>query len=169
MLNAEAVKLDKNLKKSTGSVDHYKLLCRQQRTQDFRKRGPGSSEKLRIMKTRIKIFLPKTKSVFLPKLRWRPKKRPSLKFIPVFGRSPFLCSNLLPKLQRGPMLQFCKLFYANYTILTTQRGAWPNAPPSRTSLYAGADSSSKKYSTYCNKKCASDPMVSIWCCPVTGK
>ena len=28
------------------------------------------------------------------------------------------------------MLQFCILFYANYTILATQRGGpWPNTPP----------------------------------------
>ena len=28
------------------------------------------------------------------------------------------------------MPQFCTLFYANYTILATQRGGpWPNAPP----------------------------------------
>ena len=62
------------------------------------------------------------------------KKRSSLKFSPVFGqkkglRPPFLCSNLLPKLQRGGgggMPQFCMLFHANYTILATQRGGpWP--------------------------------------------
>ena len=34
----------------------------------FSKGGPGNSENLRIMKTRLKIFQPKTKSVFLPKL-----------------------------------------------------------------------------------------------------
>ena len=42
------------------------------------------------MKTRMKIFQPKTKSVFLPKIRWKPKKkkkkkRSSPKFSPVFG------------------------------------------------------------------------------------
>ena len=33
------------------------------------------------------------------------------------------------------MPQFCILFYANYTILATQRGRpWPNAPPLNTPL-----------------------------------
>ena len=39
---------------------------------------------------------------------------------------------LKPSLQvtKGAMPQFCIPFYANYTILATQRrGAWPNAPP----------------------------------------
>ena len=77
------------------------------------------------------------------------KKRSSLKFSPVFGlnlgegqkkglRPPFLCSNLLPKLQRGGgggMLQFCILFYANCTILATQRGHWLNAPSKWTFSY----------------------------------
>ena len=46
-------------------------------------------------------------------------------------RIPFVRSNLMPNLQRGgAMPQFCILFYANYTILATQRGGpWPNAPP----------------------------------------
>ena len=35
----------------------------------------GGPENLRIMKTRMKIFQPKTKSFFLPKIRWRPKKQ----------------------------------------------------------------------------------------------
>ena len=41
------------------------------------------------MKTRLKIFQSKTKSVFLPKIRWRPKKkkRSILKFCPVFGQT----------------------------------------------------------------------------------
>ena len=80
------------------------------------------------MKTRIKIFQPKTKFILLPKIRWRPKKKrswlklsplfgPKLgedqknkwkvfpQFSPVFGQKkslcpPFLCSNLLPKSQR---------------------------------------------------------------------
>ena len=64
------------------------------------------------------------------------KKRFSLNFGPVFGqkkglRSLFLCSSLLPKLQRrGATPQFCILFYANYTILETQRwGHGPMASP----------------------------------------
>ena len=58
------------------------------------------------------------------------KKRSSLKFSPLFGqkkglRQPFLCSNLLPKIQRGGrgMPQFCILVYANYTILAIQSGS----------------------------------------------
>ena len=43
--------------------------------QDFRKGGAGNSKNLRLIKTRMKIFQPKTKSVFLPKIRWRPKKK----------------------------------------------------------------------------------------------
>ena len=42
---------------------------------DFRKGGGGGAEKLRLMKTRMKIFQPKINFVFLPKLRWRPKKK----------------------------------------------------------------------------------------------
>ena len=42
----------------------------------------------------------------------------------------FVCSNLLPKLQKGgDMPQFCILFYANYTILATQRGKDGPMPP----------------------------------------
>ena len=47
----------------------------------------GRAENLRILKTRMKIFHSKTKSVFLPKIKWRPKKeggggRPKIKWIP---------------------------------------------------------------------------------------
>ena len=42
--------------------------------------GPGNSENLSLMKTRIKIFQPKTKFVYLPKLR------SSLKFSPLFDQ-----------------------------------------------------------------------------------
>ena len=58
----------------------------------------------------------------------------SLKFSPVFGpklgagqiqRSSLTVSVLKPSAQvtkEGGMPQFCILFYANYTILATQRG-----------------------------------------------
>ena len=91
------------------------------------------------MKMRMNIFQPSIKSVFLPKLRWRPKKKKFLlKFSPVFGqkvdlRPPLLCSDLLPKLQRGGMPKFCILFFANYTILATQRRGGP-MPPLNTPL-----------------------------------
>ena len=43
---------------------------------------------------------------------------------------PFVCSNLLPKLQKGGgMPQFCILFNANYTILATQAGGHGPMPP----------------------------------------
>ena len=35
----------------------------------FSKGGAGKSENLRLLKTRMKIFQPKTRSVFLPKIR----------------------------------------------------------------------------------------------------
>ena len=90
----------------------------------------------------MKIFHPKTKSVFLPKIRWRSKKRSPLKFSPVFGPKlhesqkkglcpPFLCSNPLPKLQKeGPCRNFA--YYFMLIILSwrpKKGGPWPNAPP----------------------------------------
>ena len=118
--------------------------------QDFRKGGPGISENLRLVKTRMKIFQPKTKFAYLPKLGYRPKKRSSFKFSPVFGpksgedqkkwsslkfspvfgppkslRPPFLCSSY----KEGAMPEFCILFYANYTILATQSGGHCSFPP----------------------------------------
>ena len=104
------------------------------------------------MKTRMKIFQPKTKSVFQPELRRRPKKRSSLKFKPIFCpkfdenqskkryslkfrqkkglRPPFLCSNLLPKLQReGASHNFA--FYSMLIILSWQpkgEGAMAQCP-----------------------------------------
>ena len=49
---------------------------------------------------------------------------------------PLLFSNFLPKLQRArAMPQFYMLFYANYTILATQRGgAWHHGSPLNTTL-----------------------------------
>ena len=47
-------------------------------------------------------------------------------------RLSFVCSKLLPNVQRGGgggIPQFCILIYANYTILATQRGPWPNGLP----------------------------------------
>ena len=117
------------------------------------------------MKTRVKNFQPKTKSVFLPKLRWRPKKkRSSFKYSPVFGpklgedqnkktKKKGLHSNLVQFLAKEKafahrfcaqtvglsykgkrvMPQFRILFYANYTILATQRGGGTMAqcPPKK--------------------------------------
>ena len=37
------------------------------------------------------------------------------------------------------MPQFCILFYANYTILATQRGAMAQCPPLNTPLYGMED------------------------------
>ena len=97
----------------------------------------GGPENLRLMKTGMKTFQLKTKSVFIPKIRWRPPPKKKVftqiwsGFWPKKGlRPPFLCSNLLPKLQRGgSMPKFCIVFYANYTILATQRGGHgPMAP-----------------------------------------
>ena len=51
----------------------------------FERGGPENLRILRIMKTRMKIFHPKTEYVFLSKIRWRPKKRgfwPKIKWIP---------------------------------------------------------------------------------------
>ena len=89
------------------------------------------------MKTRMKIFQPKTKPVFLPKIRWRPKKKGFhsnlVRFLAKKKSSP-TASVLKPSAQvtkGGGMPQFCILFYANYTILATERGEamaqWP--PP----------------------------------------
>ena len=109
---------------------------------EFSKEG-GGAENFGIMNTRIKIFQPKTKSVFLPKIRWRSKKkRSSLRFSPVFRpklregpkkglRPPLLYSNPLPKLQRdGPCRNFA--FYFMLIILCWRRkrgGPWPNGSP----------------------------------------
>ena len=71
-------------------------------------------------------FSTQNQSVFLPKIRWRPKKRSSSRFC------PFVCSNFLLKLKRGAMPQFCVRFYANYTILAIQRGGHGTMPPLNT-------------------------------------
>ena len=108
------------------------------------------------MTTRTKIFQLKTTFVFLPKLRWRQKKRSSLKFSPVVGPKlgedrkkkglhsnlvrflaqkkvfahPFYAQTFCSSYKGGTMPQFCIPFYANYTILATQRERpWPNGPP----------------------------------------
>ena len=104
------------------------------------------------MKTRMKIFQLKAKSVFLPKIREDQKKRTLLKFsfvrfsvlnyVKAKKRSSLTVSVPKPSPQvtkgGGGMPQFCILFNANYTILATQRGgAWPNGPPLNTPLKAG--------------------------------
>ena len=83
------------------------------------------------------------KSVFLPKFWWRPKKkkRSSLKFSrflrPEKRSSPTVCvlkpSAQVPK--REPISHICIIFYANYTILSTKRGAMAQCPPPNTLLY----------------------------------
>ena len=116
--------------------------------------GGGGPENLRITKTRIKIFQPKTTSVFLPKIRWREKKgvfsqkkRSPLKFSPILPQnyakakkrsSPtvFVLKPFAQVTKGGAMPQFCILIYANYTILATQKGGHgPMAPPLNTPLY----------------------------------
>ena len=75
------------------------------------------------LRARIAIFLFLRNNVTAASV----KKRSSVRFC------PFLCSNFLPKLQRGGgvggMPQFCILFYANYTILASQRGVMAPCPP----------------------------------------
>ena len=74
------------------------------------------------------------------------KKRSSLKFSPVFGPKlrkgqkkvfahSFCAQTLCPSYKGGRgMPQFCILFYANYTILATQRGGHGQMPPLNTPL-----------------------------------
>ena len=100
-----------------------------------------------------KFSSPKPSPFFCPKLGEDKKKRSSLKFSPVFGPKlgevqkkgfrahRFCAQTLCPSYKGGAMPQFCILFYANYTILATQRGGpWPNAPPPK---YAPASVSVK--------------------------
>ena len=83
---------------------------------------------LRIMKTKKRSPL-RISPFFCPKLGEDQKKRCSIKFF------PFLCSNFLPQLQKGGgMPQFCILFYANYTIMATQRGGHCTMAPLSTLL-----------------------------------
>ena len=89
-------------------------------------RGPGN---LKIMKTKRKISPPIISPFFCPKLGEDQKKG----LHPDSVRCPLVYSNFLPKLQRGAMPQFCILFYANYTILATQRGHG-TMPPLNTPL-----------------------------------
>ena len=107
--------------------------------------GGGGAGNLRIMKTKRTFSPLKISSLFCPKVFFRlvenqkkglqsdlvwflaqnwaktKKKKEKRSSVRV---SPFLCSNFLPKLQRGGggMPQFYMLFYANYTILVNQRG-----------------------------------------------
>ena len=104
----------------------------------------GGAENLRIMKTRMKIFQPKTKSVFQPKLGEDQKKKKKketkglhsnlVQFLAKKRSSPTV-SVLKPSAQvtkEVNMPQYCILFYANYNTLS-----WPNAPPPK---YASASS-----------------------------
>ena len=111
----------------------------------FSKRGgPG---KLRILKTKRRVSLFRFSPVFGVTVGEDQKKRSSLRFSPVFGlklgkahKQNKVFSHILSvcvfklcaKLTKGgAMLHFCIPFYANYTILATQRGGpWHYAPPS---------------------------------------
>ena len=91
----------------------------------------------------MKIFSNQNQSFTCPKLGEDQTKRSSLKFSPVFDaklgagqKTKVFAHRLCPQTfcpsytGGGSMPQFCILFYANYTILATQRGGpWPNAPP----------------------------------------
>ena len=89
----------------------------------------------------MKIFPPRISPFSCPKLVEDQKKRSSHKFSSVFGpklgegqKKVFthrLWAQTFSQVTRGGggMSQFCILFYANYTILATQRGGpWPNVP-----------------------------------------
>ena len=96
----------------------------------------GGARKFEIMKTKRKIFALRISSFSGLKLREDRKKSLHSKLVRFLAQNyvktkknrslprfcPFVCSNFLPKLQRGAMPRFCILFYANYTILATQRG-----------------------------------------------
>ena len=87
------------------------------------------------MKARIKIFQPKTKSVFQPKIRWRPKKKKrfSLKFRPVFGQKKvfahrYCAQTVCPSYKGGLCHNFA---YFSILIILSWRpkgGPWPNDP-----------------------------------------
>ena len=108
----------------------------QQRTQDFRKGGGRKFRKLEINEDQNENFPSQNQVRFpVPKLGEDQKQRSSLKFSTVFGQKKvfahrFCAQTFCPSYKGGAMLQFCILFYANYTILATQRGEpWHNAPP----------------------------------------
>ena len=132
----------------------------------------GGPENLRIMKTRMKIFQPKTKSVFLPKIRRRQKKKGLHSNLVRFSAQNYVKAKKrsLPTVfvlkfsahvtKGGAMPQFCILFYANYTILATQRGGHgPMAPPK----YAPVDIL-YYYHSVTHSICMS--FIGIWVCEV---
>ena len=102
----------------------------------------GGGRKFENNEDQKKNFSTQNQSVFLPKIRWRPKKKAlHSKLVRFLAQnwmntknnrslpSPFVCSNFLPKFQRGGKPQFCVLFYVIHTILATQKGgAWYHAP-----------------------------------------
>ena len=106
------------------------------------KRGGRNFRKFEKNKDHNKKLLNQKSDRYFAKVRWRVKKGLHSNLVRFFAQSwvqaktkrlrlPFVCSNLLPNLQRGGgMPQFCILFYANYTILATQRGSHgPMSPP----------------------------------------
>ena len=100
-----------------------------------------------------KNFPTQTKSVFLPKIRWRPKKTSSVKKKSLHSNLVrFLAQNyvkakkmssptvfvLKPSAQvtkRGAMPQFAYYFMLIILFWRPKGGAWLNAPPLNTSLY----------------------------------
>ena len=111
----------------------------------FERGGPENLRILRIMKTRMKIFHPKTKSVFLPKNRWRPKKRGILAQNQVNTKKKrssvkkekglrsnlvrFLAQNYVKAKKKVFAHRFCaQTLCPSYGPITCQ-GPWPNGPP----------------------------------------
>ena len=78
--------------------------------------------------------------IFCSKLGEEQKKSSSLKFSPIiclklraglkqtYKTYPLCDQSFCPTYKGGAMPQFCILFYANYTILATQRGAMAHCP-----------------------------------------
>ena len=96
------------------------------------------------MKTQRKRSPLRFSPVFGPKFgEDQTKKRSSIRFNPVFGPklgedqnkkglhsdSVRFCAQTFCPSYKGGIPQFRILFYVNYTIPATQRGAWNHAPP----------------------------------------
>ena len=112
----------------------------------FSKGGVRKFRKFENNENQNENFSPQNQSVFLPKIRWRPKKKSSLKlsgFWPKIGKRPKkvfayrLCTQTFCPSYKGvvgAMTHFCILFYANYTILATRSGGHGPMPPLNTPL-----------------------------------
>ena len=83
---------------------------------------------MRIMKTKRKISPFRISPFSCPKLgedQKKKEKRSLVRFVRFCAQT--FCSSYKGE---GGMPQFCILFYANYTLLTSQRGGpWHHAPP----------------------------------------